>query len=178
MSKMVDKRFKAHPDCYESRFVRHSDSIYYIVIHNTGNKGDTAENNARYFTHKPKRQAGAHYFIDNGKDTKIFKSIDRNRTAWSVGGLFKMGAPYYRKCTNYNSISIELCDIVDKPIGKYQKEKLIYLLKQIHKHHKNAQTIIRHYDVNGKNCPCYYVEHPDKWEKLKKEVEKYVKGDN
>ena len=86
-----------------------------------------------------------------------------------------MGMPYYRKCTNYNSISIELCDIVDKPIGKRQKQKLIWLIKFIKKHHPNVDTIIRHYDVNGKNCPSYYVANEDKWDKLRKELEKYVR---
>lgn len=171
----VNKKWLAHKDCYESRYTRHSDSIKYIVIHNTGNKGDTAENNAKFFTRKPSRQASAHYFIDNGDETDIYRSVPRNYTAWSVGGLFKMGMPYYRKCTNYNSISIELCDIVDKPIGKRQKQKLIWLIKFIKKHHPNVDTIIRHYDVNGKNCPSYYVANEDKWDKLRKELEKYVR---
>ena len=173
---MVNNKYKAHKDCYESRYIRHSNSVKYIVIHYTGNKGDTAENNAKYFTRKPARAAGAHYFIDDGAETPIYKSIDRNRTAWSVGGLFKIGAPYYNKCTNYNSISIELCDMIDKPIGKNQKKKLIWLIKFIKKHHPNVEAVIRHYDVNGKNCPAYYVDNEDKWIKLRKELEKYVKN--
>ena len=26
------------------------------------------------------------------------------------------------------------------------------------------RDVIRHYDVTGKRCPVYYVEHPEAWE--------------
>ena len=39
-------------------------NIQYIVIHYTGNKGDTAKNNADYF-YGGNRQASAHYFVDD-----------------------------------------------------------------------------------------------------------------
>ena len=31
--------------------------------------------------------------------------------------------------------------------------------------------VIRHYDVTGKNCPKYFVEHEDEWEQFKKDVD-------
>ena len=34
--------------------------------------------------------------------------------------------------------------------------------------------IIRHYDVNEKLCPKYYVEHEDEWKKFKEEVDAYI----
>ena len=36
------------------------------------------------------------------------------------------------------------------------------------------KDIIRHYDVTGKLCPKYYVEHPDAWEKLKKDAKSRI----
>ena len=36
------------------------------------------------------------------------------------------------------------------------------------------ENIIRHYDVTGKECPLYYVEHEDKWEKFRDEVMDYI----
>ena len=30
--------------------------------------------------------------------------------------------------------------------------------------------VIRHYDVTGKECPRYYVRHPDAWEQLREDV--------
>ena len=29
------------------------------------------------------------------------------------------------------------------------------------------EDVIRHYDVTGKECPKYYVDHPDAWEQMK-----------
>ena len=39
----------------------------------------------------------------------------------------------------------------------------------------SLKEIIRHYDVTGKNCPKYYVQHEDAWEKLKNDVSVYLK---
>ena len=30
--------------------------------------------------------------------------------------------------------------------------------------------LIRHYDVTGKECPKYYVDHPDAWEQMKADI--------
>ena len=32
------------------------------------------------------------------------------------------------------------------------------------------RDVIRHYDVSGKPCPLYYVDHPDAWERLLADV--------
>ena len=35
----------------------------------------------------------------------------------------------------------------------------------------NPKTdVIRHYDVTGKECPKYYVDHPDAWEQFIQEL--------
>ena len=34
--------------------------------------------------------------------------------------------------------------------------------------------MIRHYDVTGKNCPKYFVEHEDEWEQFKKDVDAQI----
>ena len=31
----------------------------------------------------------------------------------------------------------------------------------------DVDAVIRHYDVKGKLCPLYYVEHPEAWEQFK-----------
>ena len=33
-----------------------------------------------------------------------------------------------------------------------------------------ADDVIRHYDVTGKNCPKYFVEHEDAWNAFKQDV--------
>ena len=88
---------------------RSKNDIKYIVIHYTGNKGDTAKGNATYFATQNTRTAGAHFFVD--KKGEIYKSINLNRIAWAVGGKYNISngaGKYYGKCTNANSVSIEL----------------------------------------------------------------------
>ena len=38
----------------------------------------------------------------------------------------------------------------------------------------DREHIIRHYDVTGKECPLYYVEHEDKWEEFRDDVMNYI----
>ena len=147
--------------------LRDLNDIKYIVIHNTGNKGDTARNNAMYFHTTNTREAGAHYFID--RKGEIYKSCKMQWIAWAVGGNFEKkenGSKYYGKCNNSNSVSIELCDIVDKDISPLQLEALQKLIKNIQEKCPNAKTIIRHFDVNSKECPIRYIDEK-KWKKLK-----------
>ena len=145
-------------------------NIKYIVIHYTGNKGDTAQNNLDYFANGNTRQAGAHFFVD--KKGNVGKSIPMNRTAWAVGGDHRSGrkgeAAYFGKCTNANSVSIELCDMCLKTNWEqmYATRKLV---KYIQSKCPNAKTIIRHWDVNGKDCPVPFIGNGnEKWTEFKR----------
>lgn len=142
--------------------------VKYIVIHYTGNVGDTAAGNANYFANGNTRSAGAHFFVD--KDGVIFKSVNMNRIAWAVGGniysTMQGAATYYGKCTNSNSISIELCDC-SQDTNWSQILAVRSLVAYIQEKCPNAKTIIRHWDVNGKACPAPMIgEYNEKWERM------------
>ncbi len=160
------KKLLAKPISY-AKEKRKRSTVRYIVIHWTGNDGDTAQGNANYFAKSNTREAGAHFFV--GAKGAIYKSINMNRTAYSVGGFFsddKGAGRYYTLCTNANSVSIELCDLHDYPT-ELQIKACKYLVKYIRKYCKNAKTIIRHWDVNGKDCPHGLTGKNNKqWEKF------------
>jgi N-acetylmuramoyl-L-alanine amidase len=125
-----------------------------IVIHYTGNKGDSARANALYFKNSNKRAAGAHFFVDSAGE--VYQSVDLSRVAWAVGGFFtqKSGAgSYYKKLTNTNTVSIELCNIADRYPSDQQIAATRELLAYIRKRCPNATKVVRHWDVNGKQCP-------------------------
>lgn len=147
--------------------------IIYIVIHYTGNKGDTAKNNATYFATSNTREAGAHFFVD--KAGEIWKSINMNRIAWAVGGKYSVSGgagTYYGKCTNANSVSIELCDCTED-VGWEQMLAVRKLVQYIQKKCPNATTIIRHWDVNGKSCPAPMTgTNNKKWKHLLNKITK------
>lgn len=142
--------------------------IKYIVIHYTGNKGDTAKNNADYFATGNTRAAGAHFFVD--KMGTIYKSINMNQIAYAVGGDYRSGvkgeAAHYGKCTNTNSVSIELCDCLEN--ANWEQMKAVkQLVAHIQEKCPNAKTIIRHWDVNGKACPAPMTgQNNEKWNRL------------
>lgn len=156
---------------------RSTSKIKYIVVHFTANDGDTAENNGLYFRNN-KVYASAHYFVD---DDSIVQSVPDNYVAWSVGGSrysdYKTtgGAKFYNKCTNANSISIELCDTVKD--GKYMAtektlENAVLLIKDLMKKYSvSIDNVIRHFDVNGKKCPSYFV-NDTKWNEFKARITK------
>ena len=73
---------------YDSR-KRNKKDVKYIVVHYTGNNGDTAKGNVQYFATSNKREAGAHFFVD--RKGKIARSVTMNRSAWAVGGDHRSG---------------------------------------------------------------------------------------
>lgn len=147
-------------------------SVKYIVIHYTGVSNDTAKNEVRYFANGNTRSAGAHYFVD--QTGAVYQSIPINRAAWSVGGFYTQiygAGSYYNKCTNYNSVSIEMCDNANKDPSAKQTAAVKKLVAYIQKQCPNAKTIIRHWDANGKSCPARMAGRTNsKWTKFKKAI--------
>lgn len=151
---------------------RSHNSVFFVVIHYTAVDGDTAKNEGIAFkTHITK--TSAHFFID--QTGAIVKSVPLDYVAWSVGGArysnYKEtgGAKYYKRCTNSNSVSIELCDNLKKDPSKTQIKSVIECIKYIKKYCPNAKTIIRHFDVNGKCCPARMISET-KWKTFKKQI--------
>lgn len=150
-------------------------SIKYIVIHYTANDGDSDDGNANYFKNNIVK-ASAHYFVD---DDSITQSVPDDHTAWSVGGSkygnckSTGGGKYHGKCTNSNSISIELCDSVRNgkiyPTAKTIANALELTRKLMKKYNIPAERVIRHFDVTGKSCPAYWCGTTAKNSKWKTE---------
>lgn len=163
------KKIQASRHSYGNK--RSHDAVDFIIIHYSGVDGDTAEGEGNYFKHTNTRSAGAHFFID--RNGVIVKSVDLNRTAWSVGGARyrTKGGKFYRIATNSNSVSIELCDCKSKDPSEAQIRAVVSVIKYIRRHCKNANYIIRHYDVNGKPCPGRMTDETEegrkRWIRLK-----------
>ena len=152
--------------------VRPYKNVKAIVIHYTGNKGDTAVGNCNYFRHGNQRQAGAHIFVD--QHGGICKSVPLHRPAWSVGVFFTHaggGAKYWGELNNYNTVSIEMCDCATRDPSPEMIKALKKAIKYIRKHCKNATKLVRHWDICGKQCPGRMSGGPgtkgyERWEKL------------
>lgn len=146
---------------------KRNQKIEWIVMHYTGNDGDSDESNARYFRNPLNPVASAHYFVD---DDSITRSVPDEFVAYHCG------ARTYRhpSCRNANSIGVEMCDArrngavmaTEKTIAN--AAELVYQLCR--QYDIPYDHIIRHYDVTGKLCPAYWV-HGDGLQKFRKQVE-------
>ena len=141
---------------------RGSCQIEYIVIHYTSNLGDTAKNNADYFAREVlKNPASAHFFVD---ESEVWNSVPIYRIAYHCGAkTYKHPA-----CRNTNSIGVEVCmldkhAVIRKDAIRHAAELVRELMT---KYDIDADHVVRHYDVTGKDCPAPMVQNPALWEQF------------
>lgn len=141
---------------------RGGNSIQYIVLHYTGNKGDTAKNNATYFNDGD-RNASAHYFID---DNEIIQVVEDNNAAWSVGD----GKGKYN-ITNQNSISIEMCCDINGIVTEKTEARALELTKSLQlKYNISNSNVVRHFDASRKICPNWSENNWSRWVNFKNKL--------
>lgn len=171
-----------------SRSGRLMKGIRGIAFHWVANPKSTAQNNRDYFNNlrnQTTRYASSHEII--GLDGEVIKAVPSNEVA------FHAGAKKYKQRVNQllngspndHLYGIEVCHpdwsgqyspITYKTVVERGADLLIqFNLKP------SKDTIWRHYDVTGKDCPKYYVENPAAWDKLIKDItDNYntkIKGD-
>ena len=126
--------------------------VKYIVLHDTGSKTDTPEDNARYFG-SANRNASAHYFVG---DNSIVQVVEDNQGAWHVGD----GREAYG-IGNHNSIGIEMCNL-DYNITEATLLNAVDLVKaKMIEHNVPLDRVVRHWDASRKNCPESWS--PNNW---------------
>lgn len=140
----------------------------YIVIHYTGNRDDTSLANSNYFK-SVDRGASAHYFVDK---TSVYQVVDDNDTAWAVGVNYGSNN-LFGKCTNRNSISIEMCSNNGKIHEDTYKNTVKLTKKLMKKYNIPESNVVRHYDVCSKICPGWKGwtgTDVSIWKKFKKDI--------
>ena len=143
---------------------RRAEDIKYLVYHYTGNDGDTAAANAKYYRDTVV-QASAHYFVD---DTEIVQSVGDFTAAWAVGGKLWLdcartgGGTLYGVVTNGNSLSIEMCGTRKNGFREASETTLrnaAALGKLLMERYSiPIERVVRHFDVTGKHCPAYMMD--------------------
>lgn len=151
---------------------RSTSDIKYIVIHYTANDGDHDKSNAKYFKNNVTKTS-AHYFVD---DDSVTQSVPDDYIAYSVGGSkYKDcdktgGGKLYGVVKNSNSLSIEMCDTKKDGTIKATEATMANTAelckKLMKKYGIKADHVIRHFDVNGKHCPAYFMNN-NAWSKFK-----------
>ena len=136
---------------------RRTRKIEYIVIHYTGAAG-TAKNNIDYFN-AADRQASADFFVGFQGEIWQYNPDISKQYSWHCGGgrQSSKGGTFFGRCTNGNSIGIELCTFKNNGTWAFKPEtmtaaaNLVRWLMQ--EYGVSIDHVIRHFDVTGKNCP-------------------------
>ena len=145
-----------------------------IVVHYTANPGTDAMDNRNYFNNLPE--------INKGKKKPVYAS---SHFVIGLTGQIIQCIPleeiaYTSNERNYDTISIECCH-PDKT-GKFNeatyKALAVLTAYLCIRYDLESEDVIRHYDVTGKLCPLYYVEHEDKWMQFLSELENELTYNN
>lgn len=136
-----------------------------VVVHYTANPGSSAKENRNYFENlknKKSRYASSHYIV--GLEGEIIQCVPLNEIAYASNER------------NDDTVSIECCHL--DSTGKFNKKTYDSLVKLVawisDEYGLEEEDIIRHYDVTGKMCPKYFVEHKNAWIKFKRNVFDYI----
>ena len=139
------------------------EDINAVVIHYVGNPGTTARANRNYFASlasgKEGTYASSHFVV--GLEGEVVQCVPLTEVA------------YASNTRNGDTVSIEVCH--PDETGEFSPVtygRCVELAAWLCREFKlDPETdVIRHYDVTGKECPLYYVEHPEAWVRLKADV--------
>ena len=136
-----------------------------VVIHYTANPGTSAQANRDYFEGLKDEQTtkvSSHFVI--GLDGEILQCIPSTEIAYASNDR------------NSDTLSIECCHPDDS--GKFTDatyQSAVSLTAWLCKRFDlTADDVIRHYDVTGKICPKYFVDHEDAWSQFKTDIEEAI----
>ena len=130
-----------------------------VVLHYVGNPGSTAQANRNYFNSlaggELETYASSHFIV--GLEGEVIQCVPLTEIA------------YASNSRNGDTVSIEVCH--PDETGEYSpaaRRRVIELTAWLCREFRlePEEDVIRHYDVTGKLCPLYYVEHPDAWAAL------------
>lgn len=143
--------------------------VRYVVLHYTGNDGDTGQANAAYFAREDTGKTSAHWFVDDAGATL---SVPEEYVAYHCGAKFYV----HPECRNANSIGVELCDTRRDGVYGFTEATLdnaAALVRELmDKYGIPIENVIRHYDVTHKLCPAPFVgAGQGAWEDFLKRLE-------
>lgn len=137
-----------------------------IVIHYTGNPGSSAAGNRNYFNNLAEQDGVANptYASSNfivGLEGEVIACVPVDEVAYASNNR------------NEDSLSIETCH--PDETGQFTEATYASLVKLTaylcDRYGLTSESVIRHYDVSGKACPLYYVEHEDAWQQFRTDVQ-------
>ena len=156
----IDQEFIDNP---QARTGAPLTSVKALAIHYVGNPGSSAAGNRNYFNTEGV-DVCSHFIV--GLEGEVLQCLPLNEQSVATNQR------------NKDTISIEVCH--PDETGQFSDvtyRSLIRLAAWLCEQFGLTQEdLIRHYDVSGKLCPLYYVQHEDAWQALKQDVGKALSG--
>lgn len=134
-----------------------------VVIHYVGNPGTTAQANRNYFASLASGEEGtyasSHFIV--GLEGEVIQCIPLTEIA------------YASNTRNGDTVAIEVCH--PDETGRFLPvtyDRTVELTAWLCREFRlDPETdVIRHYDVTGKRCPLYFVDHPEAWDAFRADV--------
>ena len=127
-----------------------------VVIHYVGNPDTTAQANRNYFASLASGEEGtyasSHFIV--GLEGEVIQCVPLTEIAYASNER------------NADTVAIEVCHPDES--GRFTEETQASLTRLVQwacdTYGLARDQILRHYDVTGKECPRYFVDHPDAWE--------------
>ena len=134
-----------------------------VVIHYVGNPGTTAHANRNYFqslsSGRENTYASSLFIV--GLEGEVIQCVPLTEIA------------YASNTRNGDTVSVEVCHPDEtgefSPVTYDRTVELTAWLCRAFELDPETD-VIRHYDVTGKECPRYYVEHPEAWDGFRADV--------
>lgn len=166
----INKDYISNQNSYENN------NPIWIVMHNTDNynKGADAKAHAKAQHDGNFQGMSAHCYVDDG-DTS-YDAMPADRGAWHVGVNY--GGKLFGIVNNRNSYGIEMCVQQGYNYEKAFQNLVIVTKIKMKELNIDADHVVQHYDVCGKNCPSRIRANGD-WERFKKLIgvpEENIKG--
>ena len=156
-----------------------------LAIHWVGNANSKAINNRHYFNNLKNQPTGSNRYASSheiiGLDGEVVICLPKNEVGFHVGA--KSYKPRVKQLLgnspNRYLYGIETCH--PDWTGKFNNKTYGTLVNRCadllieFDLTPSKDTLWRHYDVTGKDCPKYYVANPKEWDKLVADITRRYK---
>ena len=133
------------------------------VIHCVGDHGSSAQANRNYFASLSSGEEGtyasSHFIV--GLEGEVIQCVPLTEIAYASNER------------NGDTVGIEVCHPDDTgAFSDLTYARVVELTAWLCGTFRldPEKDVIRHYDVSGKRCPLYFVDHPEAWEQFRADV--------
>lgn len=134
-----------------------------VVIHYVGNPGTSAQANRNYFASLSSGEEGtyasSHFIV--GLEGEVIQCVPLTEIAYASNER------------NGDTVGIEVCHPDDTgAFSDLTYARVVELTAWLCGTFRldPEKDVIRHYDVSGKRCPLYFVDHPEAWDQFRADV--------